>query len=140
MRRLALTAAIIAAGLALAGCAATQDEPEATQPAVSSTQEKPAPSASGDPEPLVAETPTDFAASESEYLENVRELLPAKTQVPDATDEQLLAVGREACTRMAAGETSDTIVLIDGETPNPDSGLYLDTIAILTAAALHLCQ
>lgn len=125
LRYTAITAVLL---IALTGCAGTPEE--APSEAVASGKSA---------APLVAETAKAHEGNESEFLTEVRELLPALTQIPDATDDQLIASGREACERMAEGETSDDIVLIDGEKANPDSGLYLDTIAILTAAVRDLC-
>ncbi|WP_295104755.1 DUF732 domain-containing protein, partial [uncultured Microbacterium sp.] len=59
--------------------------------------------------------------------------------IPDATDEQLLAAGYEACERLAAGEVSTDISLIDGEEKNAQSEMYLDSVSIIGAAVPHLC-
>lgn len=131
-----ITAAIVAV-LLLAGCAAASDD--VAVPGASET-ESVGPSASEAAEPLVASTPTIAAdGNELLYIEKVRELLAGvQSQIPDATDEQLIAAGKEACDRYAAGEDWEKLSVIEGETPN-DGGRYVDTVSILSAARLYLC-
>lgn len=133
----ALTSAIVAV-LILTGCAAASDD--VAVPGASET-ESVGPSASEAAEPLVASTPTIAAdGNELLYIEKVRELLAGvKTQIPDATDQQLLAAGAETCERYEAGEDPEQMSVIEGETRNPDSGLYVDTLSIVSAARLYLC-
>lgn len=118
--------------LTLTGCASATGNAaeERTAPAVVETVE-----------PLVAESPTaepEAASPEPEFITLVRDSLPANTLIPDATDEQLIAAGTEACERLRAGETSDTITLIDGEQKN-GADIYADSGAIITSARLTLC-
>lgn len=118
--------------LTLTGCAGGAEE---------ESGERPAPVASESAAPLVAETPTaepSLPSVESEFVALVRESLPANTLIPNATDDQLIAAGNEACERLRAGETSDTITLIDGEQKN-GADIYADSGAIITSARLTLC-
>lgn len=90
--------------------------------------------------PLAAETPEAVEASDAEtaFLAYVRDNLPTPTSIPDATDEQLLVAGAEACERMAANEPTDAMSVIDGERPW-DNGYYYDSAAIITGASINLC-
>jgi len=90
--------------------------------------------------PLVATTPASAAGGdEAAYLVKVRDLLAGiQTQIPDATDDQLVTAGRDACTRYASGENWETMSVIEGEKPN-SGGRYIDTVSILTAARAFLC-
>ncbi|MEV8023404.1 DUF732 domain-containing protein [Microbacterium sp. NPDC080220] len=125
-------AGIITAGfvaLALTGCSgAVGGEPEAveTTPPASSA-------------PLTAGTPASAPSGEAAYLEAVREALPADTVIPDATDEQLIAAGEEACAVLADGGDTVATSLIEGE-PTSEAGYYNDSSAIFTAAAISLCD
>lgn len=125
-------AVTIAAALLLAGCAA---------PAAEQTPSTPTSAASA-AEPLTAETPTTPAVSEADvaFLAAVREAQSEfATQIPDATDAQLLELGAEACDVLSAGTDTTALSLIEGETPNA-IGNYSDTDAIVTAASIHLCR
>ncbi|CAN7154332.1 DUF732 domain-containing protein [Microbacterium foliorum] len=128
-----IAALALLAALALTGCAGTA-APEGDERAASAESESAA--------PLEAETPAPEEAggddAEQAFLDNVRDNLPTPTTIPDATDEQLLAAGMEACERLRAGETSDTITLIEGEQKN-GADIYADSGAIITAARLSLC-
>lgn len=131
--RIALTALIV---LSLTGCAGTVDaapsEPQdATQAAPSETTT-----------PLVAEKSStataDAAELEAAYLVEVRDRLSKiHTQIPNATDEQLIATAYEACDRIAEGTSGEDMTLIEGETRT--NGYYMDTAAISTSAALTIC-
>lgn len=123
------TIAAIVAVLLLTGCSSTE--------AVGAD-----PSASGTTAPLVAETPSAAPtgdAADAAFLAYVREHLPANTQIPNATDEQLLAAGERACEEIAAGADTLTLSLIDGEHPN-GAGSYDDSAAIVVAARANLCD
>lgn len=109
---------------ALTGCAAPASETPAESVA-----------------PLVAESPSASAAGvdEAAFLEDVRENLPTNTQIPDATDEQLLAAGARACEELAAGTPGDQISVVENETPGA-LGTFDDSGAIVTAASVNLCD
>jgi len=125
------TVALVAL-LALTGCAGGAE---------SAGDESTAPVATESAAPLVAETPvSDVSESEAAFLEAFREVQTTYASViPDATDEQLLEAGYEACDRLAAGEASTDISLIEGEERNPQSEMYLDSVTIVSAAAPRLC-
>lgn len=127
----ALTALVF---LALTGCTgaveSAPDEPQDT--ATTSVEETVA--------PLVAESPkpTTVDNAESAFLEYVRANLLPQTQIPDATDAQLIAAGQESCVRRAAGESTDGMVVVEGEQPY-ENGYYYDSIPIITGAFMYLC-
>ncbi len=91
------------------------------------------------PEPLVAETPETLVGDEADaaFVAWVRDDLPIKTGIPNATDEQLIAAGHEACEQLLAGVDSETIRLVEGE--EPVGGYYMDTSSILTGGQLFYC-
>ncbi|CAN7267826.1 DUF732 domain-containing protein [Microbacterium foliorum] len=121
MKRVSIAAAVLVA-LTLTGCAGTPDK-----------------AADESAAPLVAESPAEVeGGDEATYLEDVRAALPSTTVIPDATDEQLLEAGWEACERREAGEPGDDISVIEGEERN-DYGIYLDSQAIVGAARQTLC-
>lgn len=127
MKRSAITAAAVLLAVTLAGCAAPSEE---TQPS------EPAPASSA---PLVAESPEASASDgEKAFLDDVRASLPADTVIPDATDEQLLTAGAEACEAIANGEDTSKVSLIEGE-PTNGGGYYSDSSAIIIAARASLC-
>ncbi len=133
-RTVTATAALaLLAALTLTGCA------EAASNAAENRSSTPTTETAA---PLVAETaeaeePT-VTDVEATFLDAVRATLPAETQIPDATDEQLLAAGVQACERLAAGESSDAMSLIEGETPN-GLGYFTDSGMIITAARQTIC-
>lgn len=125
-------AGIITAGLvalALTGCSGTvgseSENAETTPPASSA--------------PLTAESPAAAPSGEAAYLDAVREALPENTVIPNATDEQLLAAGTEACRVLADGEDTMAVSLIEGE-PKNELGYYQDSGVIITTAAINLCD
>lgn len=128
MRTRAGVIAAIVVAVALTGCSgAAGGAPEAeetTPPATSA--------------PLTAESPAAAPSGEAAYLEAVREALPADTVIPNATDEQLLAAGEQACEVIAEGEDTSTVSLIDGEQTN-GLGYYDDSSKIIIAARANLC-
>lgn len=132
MKRASIAIAALIA-LTLTGCASTADEtPSAPQSTPSAT-----------PDALVAETPAageadDAEAAFVEKFHEVRATMPGDSQIPNATAEQLLTAGEEACSRLDTGESSDTIVLIDGEEKN-GAGYYSDSGAIISSARQTLC-
>lgn len=113
--------------LALTGCAAegTPEVEKAASPAASA--------------PLTAESPAAAPSGEAAYLEAVREALPADTVIPNATDEQLLAAGDEACEAIAISDDTSTVSLIEGEQAN-GLGYYDDSSKIIIAARATLCD
>lgn len=130
-KRIAALAAVLV--LTLTGCAGGAGD---------AGDERTAPTASESAAPLTAEDPAekDTAESEAAFLEAFRDLQATYASViPDATDEQLLAAGYEACERLAAGEASTDITLIEGEERNPQSEMYLDSVSIVSTASPHLC-
>ena len=121
--------------LALTGCAG---QAPTKAPAASASEEAPAETV----EPLKA-TPQDEPAAdgtpEEQYLASVREVLdPETTQIPDATDEQLLAAGADACEQIADGTLPDKVRVIEGEQPD-DAAYYVDSMIIGGAASKTLC-
>lgn len=128
MRKRAGIAATVLIAFALTGCSGTAPEaPEdagATPPATTV--------------PLAAESPAAAPSGETAYLEAVRAALPRNTQIPNATDEQLLEVGEKACAELAAGTDTTLLSVIDGEQTD-EIGYYRDSQAIITAAAIDLC-
>lgn len=139
-----IRAATIAAVLllALTGCtddgASTSDE--STDRVASVTDEPTAGSEeTASPEPLVAQDPGEQSDFEKEaaYLEAVHDRLSRiQSQIPDATDEQLLAAADDAC-RLANDTNNDELSLIDGETKT--NGYYMDSSAIIISARMTIC-
>lgn len=136
---LVVVAAFMAVGLA--ACSTPTEEAQAEVAAEASNAED----VQATPAPLVAEKPegsqTDAApgSPEEEFLQAVRVALdPATTQIPDATDEQLLAAGADACEQIAAGTMPIEVLVIEGETPN-GTGLYVDSRRIGLSANEVLC-
>ncbi|MFF8187741.1 hypothetical protein ACF044_10835 [Microbacterium sp. NPDC016588] len=129
---------LIAAGavamLLLTGCTATD------QAASNDTGSPAAPAASE--APLVAETPTaarsEVSTPEAAFLAQVREVLPADTVIPNATDEQLLAAAAAACEQMAAGIDFSAVKVIDGEEAN-DLGVHRESALIAAVARKTIC-
>lgn len=128
---LAVTALML---ITLTGCASAAGD---------AGDERTAPAASESAAPLVAETPapSDPGGDDAEqaFLDYVRENLPTPTSIPDATDEQLLTAGEDACSRLAAGEPADGMVVVDGEQPW-ENGYYYDSSAIVGGASRYLCD
>ncbi|OIU88667.1 hypothetical protein [Microbacterium sp. AR7-10] len=102
----------------------------------------PTPDATESAAPLVAETsapPTAAENAEDAFLIEARSrLAKIRTQIPDATDAQLLDAAHEACERIEGGESSAEMSLIDGETKS-DAGYFMDSGAIITSARLTMC-
>lgn len=132
VKRTTVIAATAAALLLLAGCSAT------TQEDVSLTSEPVGSPAATAAAPLTAQTPEASAdGGEAVFLAEVRANLRPDNVIPDATDEQLIAAGQEACEARASGQATDTISVIDGE--EPVHGYYRDSLQIVQAAAENLC-
>lgn len=128
MKRSAVVLALLAA-LTLTGCTAAPDtapsEPEdATESA----------------EPLAAETPTEAGTSEADtlFLTYVRDNLLPETQIPDASDEQLIAAGHVACEQLESGVALEAVRVVEGEQPHKNGNFY-DTSAIMNGALKAYC-
>lgn len=129
--------------LLLTGCSAATQENVSVNNGTSASAVQDEPAA-----PLVAETPdapsaTSENSPEGAYLAAIKEaragkILTQKTQIPDATDAQLLSAGQAACVKIAAGEPSETISVIEGETRDA-AGYFTDSSAITGAATKTLC-
>lgn len=138
MKKVTAALAVLLA-LTLSGCAGDAEDAgeESTAPVVS---------ASATPEesaaPLVAETPAESAQEDVEtaYLEFLRDHPREGTVIPNATDAQRLEAGYKICALLAEGEEGQDITVIEGEQRNPDSGTYIDSYDMLSAAAVSgLC-
>lgn len=138
------TAALLAIGVALflTGCTATPASAPSsgTGDATAARSSTSGPSAA----PLVAETPSaPGGEGTAGFLDKVRDrLAKLDSQIPNASDEQLISAGQEACDRLRAGESTDLMSVIDGEQrsgANHD-GYYYDSNAIIMAAQLKLCR
>lgn len=128
MRTRAGVIAAVVISFALTGCSGTvQAEPEGTEgtPPAAST-------------PLTAESPAAAPSGQQAFVDAVRASLPAETQIPNATDDQLIEVGQRACAELAAGSDTTVLSLIAGEQPS-EVGYFRDSQAIITAAATTLC-
>lgn len=139
--RIALTALI---ALALTGCSGAADEatsdPRSFAQSVPSETPEVAPEPSPSTEPLIAAPDAEMTEAEAEaaYLVTVRERLSKiRTQIPNASDEQLLIAARDACERLEAGESGENMTLIEGE--DLTNGYYMDSGAIIISARLTMC-
>jgi hypothetical protein len=125
-----LTVSAIAV-LVLAGCSAAPAAETVTAP----VEETPA--AETTPEPLTVDPEAEaVAAGDEMFLTETR--LRFKS-ITDATDEQLIAAGHEACELFTQGQTKMDMRLIEGETPDSDTGWFWDSIVISTWAATAYC-
>lgn len=125
MKRSAIAAVAAVLLLTLTGCAGATDaapsEPQAPAPLVASPE---------------AEQPVD--TPEAEFVAKAREALGDASQIPDATDDQLIAAGEDACQQLAEGKTPEEVRVIEGEAPN-SAGWYSDSTKIATIAGQILC-
>ena len=134
MKRTTIAAVSAALLLALTGCAgnpsgADESDSDATPTSVESAA------------PLTAESSTPSAepdAADAGFLQYIDEELPPATSIANATDEQLIAAGHDACEQAAAGVAWEDIRLVDGEEPTAN-GDYLDSSAILNGALYNYC-
>lgn len=92
------------------------------------------------PEPLVAETPTVNDPNEELFVSETRGRLTSATQIPNATDQQLIDAGWAACEWIASGQSTDDMTVIEGETRLTEADYYQDSQAIAVAAVMHLCH
>lgn len=138
----AIVLALIGGGTAAAITLNGQEPaPEASATSTPAPSQTDAPAAAGTTPPLVAETPTPLRGEDAEaaYLLEVRSrLAKIQTQIPNATDEQLIAVAYEACERITGGESSEGMSVIEGEEISTH-GYYMDSGSIITSARLTLC-
>ena len=97
--------------------------------------------------PLTAEAPATPAVElspEEAYLDAMRARLEADrpaieaTQIPNASDAQLLEAAAAACEQLAAGTVHDAVRVIEGETPN-QIGAYNDSADIAGYASKFIC-
>lgn len=134
--RTATAVLALLAALTLSGCAGTADP---------TGDERTAPAASESDAPLTAETAepeTESAGSpDDQYLTDVRTALTngRETAIPNATDEQLLQAGRDACEQIAAGTPESEIHVVDGEQPDELLGEYPESYIIATVAQGRIC-
>lgn len=132
----AIAALTVVFALTLTGCAGAPDNTghERTDPQASESADP-----GSTPEPLVAETPSgEGADADAKFLDYVRDSLPATTSIPNATDEQLIAAGHQACDDMRNGTAPQDVRVVEGEQPN-DSGYYMDSSAIMNGSLLAFC-
>lgn len=131
-------AAIAALGLLLTGCAGGTDTDAKSREITQATQA--APDATESAAPLVAETPSAPTMDDTDatFLEYVRDKLLPETQIPNATDEQLIAAGHDACEQLENGTKLEDVRVVDGEKPHAN-GAYYDTSAIMNAALVTYC-
>lgn len=90
------------------------------------------------PEPLVAETPASDA--DALFLAEARDRLAglgSATTIPNATDEQLIAAGHEACDALINQQPFNDVSVIEGE--ERVQGSFLDSAAIASAGILYFC-
>ena len=129
MKRASIAVAVLVA-LTLTGCAGT---PESTATEPTQANESAA--------PLTAETETPDAevGTDEAYLADVRAALEANggSSIPDATDEQLIAAGQDACEQMLAGTDQFDVRVIEGEQAG-ETG-YVDSLRIAGVAVKHYC-
>lgn len=136
-KRTAATAALaVVFALTLTGCAGTPESAGDERPAPSAS-ESTAPSAT--PEPLEAEMPANADDPDAKFLAYVRDTLLPDTQIPNATDAQLIEAGHEACRQLESGTPHEEVRVVDGETPHPSTGYHYDTSAIMGGAVLSYC-
>lgn len=130
---IALTALVL---LSLTACAGTP-ETAPSEPVVSGQSVT---------EETVEETPEPLVAAETEttpdemFIGEVKwrlESLGAASVIPDATDEQLIQAGHDACESLEAGVSSYDVSVIQGE--ERTDGAYLDSRSIASAAILYFC-
>lgn len=104
MKTIALAAAVVAL---LAGCSAAPGPQSLVEK--SDTSENAAP----EPMPTAAEWPyEEKPGAEELFVGAMRD--PQVTGLDDKSDEEVVAMGREACERLAAGEDFNHIQLIKG--------------------------
>lgn len=129
-----VTAAIAALLLlvTLTGCGDREDgnsAPSGEAQAFAATAGTPAPTESVDP----------LSEADVAFLAYVRaDLVPQSTIISDASDESLIAAGRQACEQIKDGVKYEDLRLVEGEEPAP-SGSYYDTSSIMNGALVNYC-
>ncbi|WP_091232657.1 DUF732 domain-containing protein [Microbacterium sp. 3J1] len=119
--------------LTLAGCSGatdtTSDGQQSTETAAPLTAE------TAEPEPEGAVSP------DAQYLTDVRTALTngRETTIPNATDEQLVQAGQDACEQLAAGTPEADVRVVDGEQLDEQMGDYRESMIIVAIASKHLC-
>jgi len=118
--------------LALTGCATTAADPSEERTA--------APVATESEAPLVAETPAapEMSDEDATFLTYVRANLLPETQIPDASDQQLIEAGKDACSQLEAGTPLESVRVVENEQPHAN-GNYYDTSAIMNGAIIAYC-
>lgn len=135
---IAMAAVIV---LGLTGCSGAVEEPTAEPRGLVQSVPSETPDDSETPEPLVAETLSADATPEELFVVEARERLAGlgtASTIPNATDEQLITGGHQACEELTAGTPFNDVTVIDGE--ERSQGSYLDSAVIATAGLLHFCQ
>ncbi|WP_193596066.1 hypothetical protein [Microbacterium sp. YJN-G] len=149
MKRSTIAAIATAAVLVIGGGTAyaltsNGDEPAPVETVTSTTAptDTTTPEATAESEPIVAESPAPPVAAndpEAAYLIEVHaRLARIQTQIPNVTDEQLLAAAYEACEILAPNQTGEDLSLIEGEERSPH-GYYQDSSAIIVSARITIC-
>lgn len=144
MKKSAIAAIAAAAVLVVGGGTAyalSTNGQAATAPALIEATATTTPTATESAAPLVAETPAPPAAGENAedafLIEARSRLAKIRTQIPNATDAQLLEAAHHACEALAPDLTGEDLSLIDGETRT--NGHYMDSSAIIISARLTMC-
>jgi len=138
MNKIAHTITVSAvAALMLAGCSAAPVEEIAPSAPPTEVVAESTPEATPEatPEPLAVDDDTTAAGGDVMFLKETRERIQ---HITNATDEQLIAAGQQACELYAEGQKRLEMQLIEGEKAN-DGGRYPDSIAIATWAAKAYC-
>lgn len=86
-----------------------------------------------------AEAPAAQPTGTAPYLDYVRSHLQSDTGIRNATDEQLIAAGHEACRQLDAGVHLQDVRVVQGEKPSR-SGYYMDSSAIMNGAVSFICR
>lgn len=137
MKRTTFAAIAAVALLTLTGCAESASNATAERSVVETT----APAIPSEtPEPLVAETPAASATADVLFVAEARDRLASlgtATTIPNATDEQLITAGHEACEALLAQTPFADISVIEGE--ERVQGSFLDSTAIASAGILYFC-
>lgn len=131
-KRTTAIAAVVVLLFALTGCgeetATPADEPKPFAAPLTATEA---------PDTPEATTPDEI---EAEYLERLRTALEGSggNSIPDATDQQLIDAGHEACEQMSAGIALSDVRVVENEPESPTG--YKDSIRIAAVAAVYFCS
>lgn len=133
MRRIiGVLAASAAVVIGLSGCAGAPEQTK-TAPSEAVAEETPQPLAAS-PEEAAPEPDSP----EEAFLVAVRPFVEESTQIADATDEQLIAAGEDACAQIAAGTLPEEVRVIEDERPN-ELDYYVDSRRIGLSASRTIC-